>query len=666
VERASTRTPLLVGALVLLATGLVVEVLVGATNPFLPLIVTLSVLHAGLGTAVAQRRPGHPVGVVLLASAAVGATVVATGAHVDAALAGAVPTTGLAWSLWVNRWLWVLMAATPTALLLAFPGGRLPSPRWRPVLPVCAAGVALFVAQSMGQPFAETFWRAVPATNPLGDAAAHVSAALGPWPRVAFVLASGCGAAAVLGRLPGASEELRGRLLWVAVPGVFLPVALALSLVGGWEWAGAVEMVAGLAVSVTVAVVTFRHRMFDVDVALNRAVVYGLLMACLAGAYVAVVVVVSAAVEQVSWLPGVAGAAVVAVSFGPLLHLLQRAADELLFGARRSPERVVGRILRESGLGAASAHPAGSPEHTRETLGRAAAALRSSLRLPWVRLECAGISVTRGEPRTAGECFPLRRGTRSVGVLEVGRRYDGERVSGDDPALASAVAQLALTMDALLGAAELRHARDRMATARADERRRVHRDLHDGLGPTLAGVCLGLEGAEQLAGSDPAAAVASLPELRVHARQAVDDLRRLVDGLRPAELDELGLLDALRFRLGALAGHGGAQVRLRAPRELPGLPEQVELAAFRICLEAVTNVVRHAAARTCEVSLEPAGDRLLLEIRDDGRGLGKATPHVGLRSMHERAHEAGGRLEIEAGERGGTRVLASLPLEGPA
>jgi signal transduction histidine kinase len=251
-------------------------------------------------------------------------------------------------------------------------------------------------------------------------------------------------------------------------------------------------------------------------------------------------------------------------------------------------------------------------------------------------------------------------------VLEVGRRYDGERVSADDPALASAVAQLALTMDALLGAAALRHARDRMAVARADERRRVHRDLHDGLGPTLAGVCLGLEGAERLAATDPATAVASLPELRVHARQAVDDLRRLVDGLRPAELDELGLLDALRVRLGALAGHGGPQVRLRAPRELRGLPEAVELAAFRICLEAVTNVVRHSGARTCEVSLEPAGDRLLLEVRDDDRGLGEATPHVGLRSMQERAHEAGGRLEIEPGERGGTRVLASLPLEGSA
>lgn len=651
----ATRSALLVGVLAVLATGVVVEVLVGATNPFLPVITFVSVVDACLGAAVARRRPGHPVALVLLASAGVGTTVVLTGAHVDAALGGALPATGIAWSLWVNRWLWVLMATTPAALLFAYPDGRLPSRTWRPVLVAAAAGVGLLVAQAMGQPFTETFWRPVPVTNPLGPLAADLADALGPWPRLAFVLASSAGAGAVLARRRSASEDLRGRLLWVAVPGLLFPVALALSLLGRWEWTGAVEMLSGLAVCVTVAVVTFRHRMYDIDVALNRAVVYGLLMASLAGAYVAVVVLVSAVAAHVTWLPGVVGAAVVAVAFGPLLHLLQRGADELLFGARRSPERVVSRILRISDR---------DGDGHEEILARAAAELRSSLRLPWARLECAGVCVTSGEPRTAGEELPLLRGEREVGRLTVGRRYDDERVRPHDPALGSALAQLALTLDALVTAAELRRARDRLAEARRDERRRMHRDLHDGLGPTLTGVCLGLEGVERLATRDPGAAVAGLPQLRSYARQAVDDLRRLVDGLRPTELDEAGLVAALRDRLDAFAGTDAPALRLTVPDTMPPLSEATELAAYRICLEAVTNVVRHADATVCEVRLVVDGPVLRVTVGDDGRGVGDAAPHVGLRSMQERARLAGGRLEVGPGASGGTLVRASLPLGG--
>jgi signal transduction histidine kinase len=252
-----------------------------------------------------------------------------------------------------------------------------------------------------------------------------------------------------------------------------------------------------------------------------------------------------------------------------------------------------------------------------------------------------------------------------VGRLVVGRRYDDERLRVDDPTLAAAAAQLALLVDAWRATAELRQAHDQLVDARAEERRRIRHDLHDGLGPTLAGVCLGLEGASQVALSDADATVALLPELEQHARRAVEDVRRLVDGLRPAELDVVGLVEALRRGLASLdrpdTGGPRLDVRLPAEGDLTGLPEQTETAVLRICLEAVTNAVRHSGADRCTVTLDLVEGDLLLEVSDDGCGIGAAPRHGGLISMHDRATAAGGTLEVGDPPGGGTRVRAVLP-----
>ncbi len=659
-SRAATGTPLLVVTLCLLGGGVAVDLVVGVANPFLPAVLVVSTLNACLGAAVARRRPGHPVARVLQASGAAGALVVVSGAHVDAVLAGALPAAGLAWSLWLNRWLWVLFAATPVGLLFAFPDGRLPSPRWRPVLVAALLLVVPLVVQDMAQPFTSTFWRPVPVTNPLGEGAAAFASAAGPWPSAALVAALALGAAAMLARRRAAEGQLRERLRWVAPVALLLPVGFGLSLLSPWGWTSALEMLAGIGFSVLVTVATFRHRMYDADVALNRAVVYGGLVAALISAYVGAVVVVSSAVHAVEWLPGAVGAAVVAVAFGPLLHLLRGRADQLLFGARRSPERVASRLLT---VGAEDDDEA--PPSDEELLARAAATLCRTLRLPWARLECGALQVTSGVPRTTGETLPLRRGGREVGRLVIGRRYDDERLRTDQPALVAAVAQLALTVDALHATAALRQARDDLLAARAEERRRIHRDLHDGLGPTLAGVCLGLEGTRQIATTDLAAAAACLPELETYARRAVDDVRRLVDGLRPVELDSTGLVETLRTRLAPLdrptTGGPALDVRLPPAEALDGLPEDTETAALRICLEAVTNVVRHADATTCTVELRRETGALVVEVVDDGCGVAEAAPHVGLLSMRDRAREAGGRLEVTDRAGGGTCVRAVLP-----
>jgi signal transduction histidine kinase len=202
--------------------------------------------------------------------------------------------------------------------------------------------------------------------------------------------------------------------------------------------------------------------------------------------------------------------------------------------------------------------------------------------------------------------------------------------------------------------------------AREEERRRLRRDLHDGIGPTLAGVALGLEQVAARLDDDPVAARSLIGELTGETAAAVDDVRRLVHGLRPPALDELGLLGALRQQTDRLALRSpGLDIRVDASPDLPPLEAATEVAAYRIAVEAVTNSVRHAGARTCCVSVVADG-ALHVEVVDDGAGIPAGTPAgVGMGAMGERAAEVGGTCTVVPAGDGGTRVLAVLPLDPP-
>lgn len=211
-------------------------------------------------------------------------------------------------------------------------------------------------------------------------------------------------------------------------------------------------------------------------------------------------------------------------------------------------------------------------------------------------------------------------------------------------------------------AAELQRARERLVATREEERRRLRRDLHDGLGPALAGAALKVEAAENLLKSDTAAASSLLEDARAEIQDAVADVRRLVYALRPPALDELGLVGALREQAERLGVGEHVRIDVNAPEHLDGLPAAVEVAAYRIALEAMTNAARHADARTCMVRISVNG-ALELEISDDGHGLpSDYRTGVGIASMHERADELGGTCDIERVDGQGTRVRARLPL----
>lgn len=432
--------------------------------------------------------------------------------------------------------------------------------------------------------------------------------------------------------------------------------------------AAAIGLVA-LPVPIGFAAAILHDRLFDIDTTINRTLVYG-------GMTLGVLVAYASAVTALTLLavhdPGYGGsllatgiAALVAL---PLRDRLQRGVNRLMYGSRDEPYRAMQRL-------GARLEWAADPERAYPAIVETVA---EALRLPYVGLEVSDelgrseIVAEHGTPGATVEALPLVHGAEAVGRLVLGVRSGDRGFRADELAL---LRDLARQAGAAIHAERLRSAlvrsRERLVGAREEERRRLRRDLHDGLGPSLAAIGMRAEASAAVVGSDPAAAREQLDHLADEVRVALADVRRLVDGLRPPALDELGLAGAIGTqasrldRRGEAAGGTAIEVET-SPARLPDLPAAIEVAAYRIAVEAMTNAVRHAGATTCRVRVE-AGSELVVEVIDDGRGLPAGTvPGTGLESMRERAEEVGGDVAIEALAEGGTRVLARLPILGTA
>jgi len=399
---------------------------------------------------------------------------------------------------------------------------------------------------------------------------------------------------------------------------------------------------------------TMRGRPFDVIA--NRTLVFVVLTALGVITYALVVAVIGPQVPARGAEAVLLGAALAAVLLA-VRNVAQRGVDWLLYGDRHDPNRVVLRV----GRSVESVHdPVGLMSVLAETLAR-------SLRLSHVevRLPESGSVTTIGSRTSRVTELPLMHGGRVVGDLAVGRR--GETLTRADLKLVGAVAtQLAAAAQLLRLNESLVAAREQLVRAREEERRRLHRDLHDVLGPALAGVGLGLDAARSRARRDPAGADQLIQKIQGEVRDCVGEVRRIIDGLRPPALDERGLVGALEHQAQLLARRqpdAGIEV---AADQLPALPAAVEVVAYLIVQEALTNAIRHARASQITVDLRVRGGELLLEIVDNGVGLPPADKRpgdgVGLPSIMARAEEIGGRAGAESDVGGGTRISARLPL----
>jgi len=427
------------------------------------------------------------------------------------------------------------------------------------------------------------------------------------------------------------------------------------------------QNVAVIGISIAVSIAILRYRLYDIDLLINRTLVYGVLTASVVILYVLVVGGMGALLKvEGNVLISLTATGLIAVLFRPMHERLQRGVNRLFYGQRDDPVEALSQLGKQL-------ETAVPPDKVLPTL---AETIAQTLKLPYVAIrlplqEGDKIAVEYGKPVSELVRFPLIYQGEDTGQLVVGLRSPGSPFSPAEMRLLRNIARQAGTaVHTVRLTRDLLRSRRQLITAREEERRRLRRDLHDGLGATLAALNLEAAVLRRSIHSDPEKAEALVDGFRQDIRTTIEDIRLLVYELRPPTLDQLGLVEAVRAqavqcsRTEAL-DEATLQIRVEAPGALPPLPAAVEVAAYRIAQEALTNVVTHSQARRCVVCLE-IRDGLRLEVIDDGVGIANGrqqeTGGLGLISMRERAEELGGVCFIEPVAGGGTRVLASLPL----
>ena len=681
----------------------------------------LSLACPTVGALVASRLPKNPIGWIFCGMGLLyGVRRLAT-AYAYYALLARPSLPGGEYAAWLSTWLGFSgLILLGVFLVLLFPGGRLPSRRWRIVAWTATAGTAM-VALGDALRFGPlpTYYYAY---NPFGVAGAlPVGRFLDAMAVVGgTLLSAGCLAAlvALVIRLRESRGNERRQLGWfscAAVPALvgstlvlldraaerfallFLDETMRPVLLIADYLAPLIreDRVTGrlveLRVDATVELLTvavlfvlpictgvaiLRHHLYDIDVLVNRTLVYATLTMAVIGFYVLVVAVFGALFgigTGGNLVVSLLATGLIAVLFRPLQDRLQRAVNRLIYGERDDPYAALSRLGQR--LEAALAPEAVLPAIV-ETVAQ-------SLRLPYAEIELREgedfrTAAVYGTPAGETVALPLVYQKEEIGRLVLSPRAANETLGPTDLSLLEDLARHArVAVHAVRLTSDLQRSRERLVATREEERRRLRRDLHDGLGPTLASLGLGLDAARKLMRREPDDVEALLVKLKEQTQEAVTDIRQLVYGLRPPALDDLGLVPAIRQQAEGYGFAGeylvkeangrdvGTVFSVEAPEDLPPLPAAVEVAAYRIAQEAMTNVARHARAGECRVRLSLAEGVLELEVSDDGAGFGRGVrAGVGLSSMRERTSELGGTLTVEQIPSGGTRVIANLPLPG--
>ena len=620
---------------------------------------------AVVGAIVTLAVPGNRVGWLMLAAAVVlgvGTAFTEAGIHGVVIVPGSVPGAAYLAALGPGLQAAGLVIAV-VGVPAVFPDGRLPGPRWRWLAwAAAAAALCLFLGNVLSPTSNENRlgqWRS-PLGLPVryGNVAGTLSAA-----GVLLAVAAAAGAiAGLVTRWRRGGPLVRQQLLLLALatgpPALVFLTILITNGPPGWIFG-----VVLLPLPAAIATAILHHGLYDLRRAAHRTLLWLTMLAAVVGIYAAVVITVAALVpDHHGWWPSALAAALAALALIPLRERLQRGVTRVVYGRWHEPYEVLAGLGQD--LEAAA--------DIDRLLDAVVVELTTGLDLRDVSVRDLDGTVVTGAEGLAGNVAGtavVGPGSASIALLAYGTSVGSLTYRVPDRPLSAAEERLLRDLARQLGGAlharllreDLQRARERLVLAREEERRRLRRDLHDGIGPALAGLTLKTETARALLPPDSDSASRQLRDLSEEIRRTVVDVRRLVEGLRPPALDELGLAGACAQAVERLTAGSGLAATVHASDDLPALPAAVEVAAYRIVVEAVTNTVRHARARRCRVSIAYIPGGLAIEVSDDGTGLvASGLPGHGLAIMRERAEELGGTVTVRDGSPGVT-VQARLP-----
>jgi two-component system, NarL family, sensor kinase len=589
---------------------------------------------APCGLLIARAKPDNPIGWLFLI---MGIAPLLTAATAPLMIYGAAHdwpqfALRLLVTIYMFSWSWGIFCCLPLILQL-FPTGKPLSRRWAVLCWLTVANAALgnmFVGPTPeygASSFLVAPWWAV--TEGISAQVAQP-----------VVLAS---VASLVVRFIRGTETVRQQVLWLLVAVILVILINAPTWFTMPSGQTIVLLLSFPLIPAAVTVAVLRHGLYDVRIVLSRVVVYAVLTAGVIAIYVGLVAVLDRVLRGIG-APVIAALAI-ALAFNPVRVRLQRLVDRAVYGTRRDPVAAVSAVgQRLAG----------------DDLGGVADALRESLRLSYVAVERKDASIVEsGEQAATLQTWPLSYDAEPLGRLFVGPRHGERQLSRSDQKIIDLLAApLAIVLHAQALTEDLRVSRERVIDAAEEERNRLRRELHDSLGPLLTGAAFKADGIALAAQSRPERAESLAIELADQLRQSVEGVRQLAYGLRPAALDELGLVGALREEG---SRYGPVKVIIQAHESMPALPSSVEVAAYRIAAEALTNVVRHSDAKLASVQLTTDDGTLEMIITDDGSSTAPWSPGLGLASIQTRASEVGGACEAGPTAEGG-RVVAVLPL----
>jgi signal transduction histidine kinase len=628
-----------------------------------------------LGIVIASRRRENPIGwVFLLAGAALAISSFARSYAVHALVAdpGSLPA-GRAVA-WLGTWIEPIAICLLPFLFLLFPTGHLSSERWRPLVWICFA--ILILAPASMLVFATTIW-----DRPFADfqdavsggGVATAAAVLVIGSVVALVLALFASAVSLIARFRGSVGEERLQLKWFVTAAAVVAVAFCVQTFADTSATELIFDGAVVLLVASIAVAILRYHLYDIDVLLGKAIVYGVLGAFITVVYVVVVVVIGAIFGPTEGLALIA-TAIVAVAAHPVRERARHAANRFVYGNRATPYEVLSGFSES--VAAAYAGEDILPRMAR-LLAEGTGATRATV---WLRvrsdLRPGATWPTASDPDPpkplvdgqlplfpgANAAVAVRHGDELLGALTVSKPPRDPIRPEEEKLIAELGVQAGLVLNNFRLIEDLRSSRQRLVAAQDEERRRLERNLHDGAQQQLVALAVKVRLAESLIGKDDEQRRA-LQAIQDDAQEALDNLRETARGIYPPLLADQGLQTALEAH--------ARRTALPVTFEFDGVeryPPDVEAAIYFFVLEALQNVAKYADASSVTIRLREWEGDIDVSVIDDGRGFDpEATPlGMGLQNMSDRLAALGGRLEIKSVPGRGTNVFGRVPIPAGA